>query len=93
MLAFNELMRRVRPQQEVTEIRDEVKVRKIERLSGKAAGVSDNQICIQGIRLRLCVILGEENSIGSVVFVSNEEKIRGTFAGCKGSSCYTEATI
>lgn len=40
MLAFNELMRRVRPMQEVKKIRDEVKVRKIERLSNKTVGVS-----------------------------------------------------
>lgn len=38
-LAFNELMRRVKPQQEVKAIRDEIKVRKIERLSGKAIAV------------------------------------------------------
>lgn len=40
MLAFNELMRRVRPMQEVKTIRDEVKVRKIERLGNKTVGVS-----------------------------------------------------
>lgn len=40
MLAFNDLMRRVRPQQEVKAIRDEVKVRKIERLGSKPSNVS-----------------------------------------------------
>lgn len=33
-------MRRVRPQEEVKAIRDEVKVRKIELLGGKSIGVS-----------------------------------------------------
>lgn len=40
MLAFNELMRRVRPMQEVKKLRDEIKVRKIERLGNKTGGVS-----------------------------------------------------
>ncbi|XP_055303424.1 augmin complex subunit dgt5 isoform X1 [Sitodiplosis mosellana] len=42
-LAFNELMRRVRPQQEVKAIRDETKVRKIERLSGNVVAVKKVQ--------------------------------------------------
>lgn len=40
MLAFNDLMRRVRPQQEVKAIRDEIKVRKIERLGANPVNVS-----------------------------------------------------
>lgn len=40
-LAFSELMRRIRPLQEVNAVRDEVKVRKIERLSGTTANVSN----------------------------------------------------
>lgn len=45
-LAFNELMRRVKPMQEVKAVRDEVKVRKIERLNGKTTAVSvNNCVC------------------------------------------------
>lgn len=40
MLAFNELMRRVNPQQDVKALRDEIKVRKIERLNGKTSTVN-----------------------------------------------------
>lgn len=41
VFAFNELMRRVQPMQDVKAVRDEVKVRKIERLSGKTVAVSN----------------------------------------------------
>ena len=39
-LAFQELMRTVKPQAEVKAIRDEIKVRKIERLDENAVAVS-----------------------------------------------------
>lgn len=45
-LAFSELMRRVRPMQDVAAVREEVKVRKIERLSGKTAAVNIHYIVI-----------------------------------------------
>lgn len=40
MLGFYDLMNRVRPQQEVKTIRDEIKVRKIERLGHNPSNVS-----------------------------------------------------
>lgn len=40
MLSFIELMRRISPQQEVKELRDEIKVRQIERVNSLIAMVS-----------------------------------------------------
>lgn len=58
MLAFNEMMRRIRPQQEVKQIRDEIKVRKIEQLSGNPVMVCANDIAKKDARIRLCRISG-----------------------------------
>lgn len=43
MLAFQDLMNRVRPQQEVKTIRDEIKVRKVERLGDNPVNVKRHQ--------------------------------------------------
>lgn len=51
--AFSELMRRVQPQQDVKIVRDEIKVRKIERLSGNTTAVSTQNEISEGF-LRLC---------------------------------------
>ncbi|XP_031625479.1 augmin complex subunit dgt5 [Contarinia nasturtii] len=43
MLAFNELMRRIQPQQDVKAVRDEIKVRKVERIGGNTVAVKKVQ--------------------------------------------------
>lgn len=45
-IAFNELMRRVQPQQDVKAVRDEIKVRKIERIGGNLTGVSHSVLFV-----------------------------------------------
>lgn len=69
MHGFYELMNRVRPQQEVNAIRDEIKVRKIERLGPNPSNVSS----CQESQLLFMRKIGNESSI---CFVGEAVSIR-----------------